>query len=152
MCTRIFYCSETFILIDLNVAELFNGYLERCWTVTSYITGFYSITIVYWVTRYLLTCLHVVLNVAELRQALADLHLLFYWVTRFLLNCILVALNVAELSQVLAELCAGGFYSIWTVYWVTILTELSTGWMDSYWTVYWLYWILLNCHRLCHCM
>ena len=42
------------------------------------------------------------------------------------LNCQLIVLNVSELSQALADFYAG-FYSIWTVYWVTI---------DSYLPVY----------------
>jgi len=55
-----------------------------------------------------LSCLMVVLNIAELSQALSDFYTGFYfimtayWVTRFLLTCLHVVLNVTELYQVLA--------------------------------------------------
>ena len=67
----------------------------------------------------------VVLNVAKLSQALAEIYARWfysictvYWVIRVLLNCKQAVLNFAELSQALADLYAGWFYSIWTVYWV----------------------------------
>ena len=55
-----------------------------------------------------LSCLMVVLSVAELSQALSDFYTGFYsittvyWVTRFLLTCLHVVLNVTELYQALA--------------------------------------------------
>jgi len=51
-------------MVVLNVAELSQA-------LSDFYTGFYSIMTVYWMTRFLLTHLHVVLNVAELYQALA---------------------------------------------------------------------------------
>ena len=47
------------LLFVLNVAELSQ-------TPADFYAGLYSIWTVYWVTRFLLTYLHVVLNVAEL--------------------------------------------------------------------------------------
>jgi len=50
-----------------------------------------------------LSCLMIVLNVAELSKALSNFYTGFYslttvyWVTRFLLTCLHVVLNVAEL-------------------------------------------------------
>ena len=52
------------LLLVLNITEL----------IQALAAGFYSIWTVYWVTRFLLTFLHVVLNVVELSQALADLY------------------------------------------------------------------------------
>ena len=78
-----------------------------------------------------LGCLMVVLNVAELSQALSDFYTGFYsimtvyWVTRFLLTCLHAVLNVAELSQALADMYAGWFYSICMQGDFT-LSELST--------------------------
>ena len=52
-----------------------------------------------------LSCLMVVLNIAELSQALSEFYTEFYSittvysVTRFLLMCLNVVLNVAELYQ-----------------------------------------------------
>ena len=94
----------------LNVAELSTG--------SSYMKSDYWT--VYCVTQFLLNCLLVVLNVAELLQALAELYTgwfypswavcwvtrciwTVYWVTRFWLNCLLIVLNIAELSQALAQ-------------------------------------------------
>ena len=61
-----------------------------------------------------LNCLLVVLNVAELSQALADfvykvilLHLNFLLGDLILTKLLLVALNVAELSYALTELYSG---------------------------------------------
>ena len=52
-----------------------------------------------------LNCIMVVMNVAELSQALSDFYTGFYsiwmiyWVTRFILTCLHVVLNVAELCD-----------------------------------------------------
>jgi len=103
----------------------------------------------------------IVLNVAKLPQALADLYAgsiysiwTVYWVDTFLLNCLLIDLNVFELSQALTDLYAVLFCSIWTVYWVNgfilncllialnvvklsqVLNELCVGWFYSIWTAY----------------
>ena len=103
----------------------------------------------------------VVLNDAELSQALADLYRGWfysiwtaYWVTRFLLNCQLDGLNIAELSQVLAELYGEWFYSIYVncLLGDYILTELSTGWLKycrtftgTSWIVYRVILLYVNC-------
>jgi len=123
-----------------------------------------SIRNVYWVTRFLLNGIVVVLNVAELSQGLANLYAAWffsiwtvYWVSRVLLKDILVVWNVVELTWSVCKV----IFSIWTVYWVTrifstelyigclecwrALTELcagwhnylSFGWVDYYWTVNW---------------
>ena len=47
------------LMVVLNVAELSQA-------LSDFYIGFYSNTTVYSMTRFLLTCLHVVLNVAEL--------------------------------------------------------------------------------------
>jgi len=110
----------------MNVAELSQALADL------YAGQFYSIWTVYWVTRFLLNCLVIVLNylfilfhVSELSQALADLYARSIWnvyrVTRFLLDCLLFVLNVAELLQALAKPFARWFYSSWTDYWVTWL-------------------------------
>ena len=66
-------------MVALNVAELSQA-------LSDFYTGFYSITMVYWVTRFVLTCLHVVLNVAEVSQALADLYAGLVYSIYFLLG------------------------------------------------------------------
>jgi len=47
------------LLIVLNVAELSQA-------LAHFYAEFYSIWTIYWVTRFLLTCIHVVMNAAEL--------------------------------------------------------------------------------------
>jgi len=88
---RVFLLYLNCLLGDKSLFELCNGCIEFCWTVTGYISHlyagwfysiwtvylvgwFYSIWTVYWVSRVFLNCILVVLNVAELTQALADLY------------------------------------------------------------------------------
>ena len=171
---------------DFTLSELSTERLDSCWTVTGCLECCWTITgsscrtmlrnyctwAVYWVTRFLLNCLMIALNVAKLLQALAGLFAgwfcsiwTVYWVNRFLLNCLLVALNWMLLS-------CHRLYS-WFVYWVIllylnclfgdyrfllncllrplnvaelsqVLDELYAGWFCFIWTAYWVTRVLLN--------
>ena len=78
-------CMSIGWLKSYQTVEWLFGMLLNChrlWLICMYAGWFYFIWTVYWVTRVLLNCILVVLNVAELSQALADLYagvILLFW-------------------------------------------------------------------------
>jgi len=142
------------MLCDFTLSELSIGWVKSYWMaywlfwmllnchklymICKQSDFFLSELFISWLESLVLNYQLIVLNVAELSQALVDLYAgwfypiwTVYWVTGVLLNCII---DVAELPQALGDFYGGWFYFIWIVYWVFL-------------NCIWLYCISLNCHR-----